>query len=135
MLTYNFFDEALQLRNFVDDFFRETSHRGRIREFPYIDLFQGENEIEIRAVVPGVKSEDLDLQLENNRLIISGEKKNDHTNDSYIKKERLFGKFNKSVKLPYKVDPNKINAELKDGILLVKLSKSEDAKPRKIEIN
>ena len=135
MLTYNIFDEALQLRNFVDDFFRENSNRGRIREFPYIDLFQGEDVLEIRAIAPGVKAEDLDLRLENNSLVIAGEKKNDHTENSYIKKERLFGKFNKSIKLPYRVDPDNISAELKDGILLVKLVKSEDARPKKIEIN
>lgn len=134
MLTYSIFDEALQLRNFVDDLFRESSYR-RGGEFPYVDLYEGKDEIEVRVMIPGVESGDLDLQLENNHLVITGEKKRDHTDKSYLKKERIFGKFQKRVRLPYKVDAEKISAELKNGILSVKLVKSEDAKPRKIEIH
>ncbi|MCP4129644.1 MAG: Hsp20/alpha crystallin family protein [bacterium] len=134
MLMYNIFDEALQLRNLVDDFFRETSPR-REGEFPYVDLYEGNDEVEVRAVVPGVEAGDLDLQLENNYLVISGEKKSDRNESAYRKKERLFGKFNKRIKLPYRVDAEKINAELKNGILTVKLVKSEDARPKKIEIH
>ena len=133
MLNYNILDEALNF--FVDDFLRGTSSLSKRGDFPKVEVYEGSDEVEIRAIVPGIAVGDLDIQLENNNLVISGEKKNDHAEGTYIKKERLFGKFSKTVRLPYRVNPENINAELKNGILLVKLTKSEEAKPKKIQIN
>jgi len=65
---------------------------------------------------------------------LEGEKKSDVQDKPYIRKERAFGKFKKAVKLPYRVDGDKIEAGLKDGILTVKLAKAEEARPKKIEI-
>ena len=135
MLTYNLLNDALELGDFVDNFFRGKSNWTRRGDFPYINVYEGNDEIEIRAIVPGLEAEEIDIQLENDSITISGQKKNNQTEDNYIKKERLFGEFKKSVKLPYRVDTENIKAELKNGILLVKLTKSEDAKPRKIEIH
>ena len=135
MLTYDFFDDMFELRNMVDNFFRDVPSRGRGREYPYIDLYEGKDAVEIRAVVPGVKAEDLNIELVNNSILISGEKKSDYADQPYIRKERYFGNFQKSVKLPYRVDGNSIKAELNNGILVITMDKSEEAKPRKIEIH
>jgi len=135
MLTYNIFDDALELRNLVDNFFRDVPSRGTYREYPYIDLYETGEGLQINAILPGVKPEEVSIELVNNSIIIEGEKKNDYTDHPYIRKEREFGKFKKSVKLPYRVDGNNVQAGMKDGILTIRLTKSEDAKPRKIEIN
>jgi len=135
MITYDIFDDIFKLRNMVDGFFDEIPYQGRRADFPFVSLYEEEDELVIKAVAPGVKAEEMNIQLVDNSLIIQGEKKNDYADQPYIRKERQFGKFNKSIKLPYRVDPNKVKAEMKNGILTIELSRSEDTKPKKIEIN
>lgn len=134
MYTYDLFNEVLNLRDVVDDFFKGAVIRERRTDYPYIAVYEGNDELEIAALVPGLKAEDLKLEIVDGSLIIEGEKKNDHTENPYIRKERLFGTFTKSVKLPYQVNQEAINATLVNGVLTVKLVKSENAKPKKIDI-
>jgi len=134
MYTYDIFDDMLNLKDVVNTFFSENYGKWRSREFPYLEIYEGRDELELRALMPGVKSENIDIQLVNDSLLIEGEKLNDYADNPYIRKERQFGKFQKSVKLPYRVDTNSIVAELTNGILHVRLQKSEEAKPKKIEI-
>jgi HSP20 family protein len=134
MYTYDIFDDMLNLRDVVNSFFAESAGRWRSREFPNIEIFEGQEELEIRALVPGIKSNDMDIYLIGDSLIIEGEKKDDYADNAYIRKERQFGKFKKSIKLPYRVDGNNIHADLSSGILSIKLQMSADAKPKKIEI-
>ena len=134
MYTYDIFEEISNLRDIVDSFFNETSGRWRNREFPQVEMYEGKDDLDLRALVPGVKIEDMNIHLINDSLVIEGDKKNDYADKPYLRKERQFGPFRKSIKLPYRVDPEKITAEMKNGILLIRLSKSEEAKPRKIEI-
>lgn len=134
MYTYDIFDDMLNLRDVVNSFFSENYGKWRSREFPYLEIYEGRDELEIRALVPGVRSDSLDIQLVNDSLLIEGEKMNDYADNPYIRKERQFGKFRKSVKLPYRVEANSIAADLANGILHIRLSKSEEAKPKKIEI-
>jgi len=133
--TYNLFNDVLNLRDVFDDFFRRVPSRGARRiEFPYVNLYEKDDEIVIKAILPCVTSEDINVQLIDNGLLIEGERKIDYADSPYIRKERAFGKFKKSIRLPYDVDSNKINATLKDGIMTIKLAKSEAAKPKKIAI-
>jgi HSP20 family protein len=134
MNANSMFDDVLTLRDLVNSFFDETSPRWRSREFPDIEFFGGKDDIEIRAMVPGLKADDINIHLVSESLVIEGEKKNDYADKPYLRRERKFGQFSKSVKLPYKVDANNISAEMHDGILVIKLHKSEDAKPKRIEI-
>ncbi len=134
MYTYDLFDDMLNLKDVVNSFFSENYGKWRSREFPYLEIYEGSDELIVRALMAGVKSDNLEIQLVNDSLLIEGEKLNDYADNPYIRKERQFGKFRKSVKLPYRVDANSIDAELANGILLIRLKKSEDAKPRKIEI-
>lgn len=135
MLTYNIFDDVLQLRNLVDNFFNEVPTAYRRREYPYVKMYETGDALEIHAIVPGVTAADLNIQLVDNSLVIEGEKKDDTTGEPYIRREREFGRFSKAIKLPYRVKTDAIKAELKNGILIVKLEKSEDAKPKRIAIN
>jgi len=132
--NYTIFDDMLDLRNMVDRFFRESQFSARMAEYPLVNLFETDDELIIEAVTPGIAVNEINLSLLNGSLVIGGEKKNDHRELPYIRNERTFGRFNKTVKLPFPVDPGKIEASMKDGILTVKLVKSEAAKPRRIEI-
>jgi HSP20 family protein len=135
MNTYDIFDDVLNLRDLVNTFFNESSARWQNREFPHIEMYEGKDDLEIRALMPGVKSEEMDIQLINDSLVIEGTKKNDYIDQMYLRKEHQFGSFKKSIKLPYRVDHEKITAELNNGILHIRLTKSADAKPKKIEIH
>lgn len=132
--SYDFFDDVLELRSLFDDFFDRSRTTGGRIEYPYINLSEKDDKIEITAVMPGVKPADINLQLTQDSLIIEGERKSDIQEKPYIRREREFGKFKKSIRLPYAVDTNDINAGLKDGILTIKLIKSEEARPKKIAI-
>ncbi len=134
MYTYNFFDDVMNLRDIFDDFFTKRTSYEPYREFPHIRIYEGEDRLIIKSLMPGLKPDDIDIQLVDNSLVISGEKKNDYEEKPYLRKERFFGEFKKSIKLPYRVNQENIKADLKDGILSITLEKSEDAKPKKIEI-
>ena len=133
--TYDIFDDVFKLRNMVDDFFKDNpASRNRALEYPYANVFEKNDQLEIRALVPGVVKEDLKIELNNNNVVIEGTRKNDTVDKPYIRKERTFGTFSKTIRLPYAVKQDAINASLKNGILSVTLEKSEEAKPKKIDI-
>lgn len=133
--TFDVFDELLGMRNWFDRYLNEIPSGRLTIEYPYVNLYESGDEIEIKVVAPGIKGEDFNIQLIDNTLYIEGEKKDDHVDKSYIRKERDFGKFRKAVKLPCRVDNSRIDAGMKEGILTIKLLKSEEAKPKKIEIH
>lgn len=133
--TYDVFEDLMGMRNWFDRYFSEIpSARGAV-DYPYVNLYEKDDTIEVKLTAPGISGEDLNIELLDNSLYIEGDKKDDYKDKPYIRKERSFGKFKKSVKLPYRVDSEKIEASMKDGILTIRLVKSEEAKPRKIEIH
>jgi HSP20 family protein len=134
MYTYNVFDDMLKLRSIFDDFFTDRKYSNGDIEFPPVRVLEEEDQITLYAVIPGVKTEDLDIQMMDNSLQIRGEKKEDYENHPYIRRERFFGEFKKSIKLPYRVNSGDVKAELSNGILKITLTKSEEAKPKKIQI-
>ncbi len=90
----------------------------------------------LEAFLPGVTTDDLDIQIENNIVTIKGEIKNEQAEDvRYLLKERPAGIFQRSIELPNDIDTEKVEAELKNGVLTLRLPKSELAKPRKIKIS
>ena len=135
MYTYNMFNDMIKLRTLFDDFFDQKPGYEASREFPTVQIREADDKITIHALVPGVKTENIDIQLVDDSLVINGEKKDDYENFRYIRKERLFGEFKKTIRLPYRVKSDEIKADLSNGVLTINLCKSEDAKPKKIEIN
>lgn len=133
--NYDIFEDALKLRDVVDSFFREAPATGKGFEFPYINLYEEGDVVTVKAIMPGVKTEDLNIELTDRSLVIEGERKSDQSDKPYLRKERSFGNFKKSVRLPFDVDREKIKATLNNGIFTVTLEKSESAKSKKIEIN
>jgi len=133
--TYDFVSDVNELRNWFDGFFSGRPYLGRTTDYPYVNLYENNDNIDVVVVAPGVKVENTNLQLVDNRLTIEIGKKNDYLDKPYIRKERNFGTYKKVVELPYRVNPDKIEAGMKDGILTVKLTRAEETKPRKIEIH
>ena len=133
--TYDLINDVSDLKNWFDGFFNDRPYLNRRADYPYVNLYVKDDDINVAVIAPGVKAEDINLQLIDNRLTIETEKKNDYLDKPYIRKERNFGAFRKIVDLPYRVDSDKIEASMKDGILIVKLTRAEELKPKKIEIH
>ena len=90
--------------------------------------------IEIKAIMPGLNKEDINIEVNDDMLTISGERKNELGERTFIRREREFSKFNKTVRLPYPVNSEKITAALKHGMLHISLERDQDAGPKKIKI-
>lgn len=103
---------------------------------PACDIYETENEIVVKAELPEVKKEDVQVSLENNVLAIRGERKfvDETKRENYHRIERSYGEFVRSFTLPTSIDSNGIGAEFKDGVLRVTLPKREEAKPKQIEV-
>jgi HSP20 family protein len=103
---------------------------------PAVDLFEDKDNFVIRAELPGMKKEDIDISLHGDVLTLSGERKEQEVFDKAetYRAERFLGRFQRSVTLPFAVDSKKVQASYRDGILNVTLPKTEEAKPKQIEV-
>ncbi len=103
---------------------------------PRVDISEDEHEYLIKAELPGIEKDQVRVTVENGLLLIAGERKSEREEDhrKYHRVERAYGSFLRSFSLPDDADGTKIKAEFKNGVLKVHLPKSEDAKPKSIEI-
>lgn len=103
---------------------------------PPLDVEETDKEITVRAEIPGVKADELQLSISGNSLVISGEKKasEEKKEQGYVYQERRFGSFRREVPLPSAVDADNVEAEYKDGVLHVKLHKAQEALPKRIAV-
>ncbi len=103
---------------------------------PPLDVEETDKDILVRAEIPGVKAEELDLSISGNALVISGEKKEnaEKKEKGYVYQERRFGSFRREVPLPSAVDADNVEAQYKDGVLHVTLHKAQEALPKKIQV-
>jgi HSP20 family protein len=104
---------------------------------PSVDIFENDNELIVKAELPGMEMKDIEVTFENNVLTIKGERRFEHETkkENYHRVEREYGSFSRSFALPTYVDEGKIRADYKDGMLNVVLPKREMAKPRGIKVN
>lgn len=103
---------------------------------PLTDIYEDEENYKLKVDLPGIKKEDVKISFSDGQLSISGERKqeNENKNSKYHRIERTFGKYYRSFSLPQKIVEEKIDAEFKDGQLIVNIPKSEEAKPKQLEI-
>ena len=101
-----------------------------------IDVYQTDNDIVIKSTIAGVKPEDLDVSINNDMITIRGERKKeeDVPEENYYYQECYWGNFSRSVILPVDVLPEKIEASMKNGILTIRLPKSDTTKTKKIQV-
>ena len=136
-------EKGLTRKNFGDifeellnDFFESAFETSYEKLWPRVDIEEDEEGYVIKAEVPGVRKEDLSIEIENNVLTIRGEKREEREEKEkkVYRRETYYGEFKRSFALPEHVDVEKVEAEFRDGVLMLKLPKVEEQKARKIEI-
>jgi len=123
-----------------DEFFGDLFDRGR-REIsqgwnPKVDVFEEEDKIVMKAELPGVEKDKIAIDVEGRVLTLKGERnvEKEVKEENYYRKERSFGRFQRSFTLPQETDSEKIKAEYKDGVLQLNIPKPETQKPKQITI-
>lgn len=106
------------------------------KAWPAIDVADQDGQIVVRAEVPGMKPEDVDISVYGDTLTLSGEKKEsqEHKGNGWYHKETAYGSFRREVALPTEIDENKVEAVYKDGVLSVTLPKAEKTKAVKVKV-
>ncbi len=101
-----------------------------------LEIFEDKDGLVVKAELPGVKKEDFEVSLEDGMLTIEAEKKSEDVSEDikYYARERRYGKYTRSVSLPFPIAEDKIAATLEHGVLEVRLPKAEEAKPKRIEV-
>lgn len=135
------------MQHFMDDMWRRPfpSLFGRDRwlpirplsiRMPSLDVFEEKDSVVVKAELPGMKKEDVEVSLSGENLTIKGEKKEDKEvkEDDYYRRERSYGSFLRAVTLPCEVKSGEIKASFKDGVLEIRLPKTEEAKKKSIAV-
>lgn len=135
-----------EMDRMMDDFF---DRRGRawwpfLREragfvemaMPALDVYEEKDEIVVKAELPGMSKDDIEVDISDSHLTLKGEKKKEEKieEEGYFACERTYGAFHRSVELPREVQADKVKASFKNGVLEVRLPKTEDARAREIKV-
>ena len=135
------------MERFLDDMWRRPfpSLLGRDRwlpvrpmsiRMPSLDVYEEEDSVVVKAELPGMKKEDVEVNLAGETLTIKGEKKDEKEvkEDNYYRRERSYGSFLRSVGLPCEVKSDEIKASFKDGVLEIRMPKTEEAKKKSVSV-
>ena len=103
---------------------------------PAIDIVDRPNEVIVKAEMPGVAKDDIEISVQENSLTISGriQAEKEAKEENYYYRERGYNSYSRTVEIPFKVSPEKIKAGLKDGILTIHLPKAEEVQPKRIKV-
>lgn len=103
---------------------------------PLLDVEESDEGFTLHVELPGVNADDVDVSLEENVLTIAGERRfyDDRSTEGFRRIERAFGRFHRAVRLPDRVDPDRVEAAYRDGLLTITVPKAEEAKPRRIQV-
>jgi len=134
------YQELDRLQQQMDSLFQNVPGRGRqsgrAGVYPLVNISEDQEHIYVRAELPGVNPDDLDITIKEQHLVMRGERKipTEEKNANYHRRERESGFFRRVLRLPIQVDPDKVEAACKDGILTITLAKPEEVKPRQITV-
>jgi HSP20 family protein len=134
------FRELVSLREAMDRLFEESFVRPTRWLVPErelaIDMYETDENIIVKTAVPGVRPEDIDITITGDTLTIRGETKEEEElrRASYIRRERRYGAFSRSVTLPSGIEPDKAEATFEHGVLTLTIPKSEEVKPKIIKV-
>ncbi|MBO6522357.1 MAG: Hsp20/alpha crystallin family protein [Balneolaceae bacterium] len=140
LIKYNRPNTDVFSRNFndiVDEFFNNATTNYRKDNFmPSVDVSETDEQFEVSVELPGLKKEDIKVDLEKGRLTISGERKfkNEEEGKNFHRVETQYGKFSRSFYLPDSIHEDSITAKYEDGILNISIKKSEEKVKKQIEI-
>lgn len=129
------FDDVMD-RFFSDPVFSIPKLFSEKSWYPNVDVSEGKRNIIVKAEIPGVDKEGIDISLNGRLLTIHGEKKHEkeETDEHYHRVESSFGLFKRTIELPADVDESNVDAKYKNGILKIKLKKAQEAETRTIKI-
>ncbi len=143
LIRWQPFSDTVTLRHamdrlFDDSFFRPwrlTDVFGDAAELP-IDMYQTDDTVVVKASVPGINPEDVEISITGNTLTINGQTKeeNEVKKDDYLRQERRFGAFSRNILLPNSLQTGKAEASFEDGVLTLAIPKAEEIKPKQIKI-
>ncbi len=144
MATMDLFREMENLRREIDSAFRGFG-RGVVFEpsflpglgagrYPQVNLREDSENLYVEALIPGLEVKDLELSVMRNTLTLSGERRERAENATWHRNERGSGKFLRTIELPVEINPERVKAECRNGVLLIAMPKSEAARPKKISI-
>lgn len=104
---------------------------------PSTDIHDAGDKLVVKTDLPGLEKKDIDISVQGNTLFIKGEKKHEKEIDDagYLRSERFYGHFERAIPLTEDINPEKIEAEYKNGVLTVNVSKLDSAKPKQIKVN
>jgi HSP20 family protein len=141
----NPFADLLDIQREMNSLFDVSLHRWGSRDegllesawAPAIDIHDSKDNLVVKAELPGLKKEDIDVSVQNGTLVIKGEKKEEteKREKGVIRTERFYGSFHRAISLPTAVDESKVKAAYKNGVLELTLPKKEEAKPKQIKVN
>jgi HSP20 family protein len=143
LATWPSFGRLTSLRDEIDRLFEEplaqlTRTANLLSGWtPAIDLYEDKDNVFVKAELPGMKKEDIEVSFHNGTLSLSGERKSEekHEDAEVYRSERYIGRFQRTVTLPTPVAADKVKAQYKDGILTITLPKTEEAKPKQIDVH
>lgn len=140
LTRWNPFREMMTLRNEIDRLFEETMEWPTLERRTFgdlaLDLSEQDDAYIVEAAVPGINPDDLDIHITDNVLTIQGEFKQerDEEKKTWHLRERRYGSFTRSVRLPMRVNADEVTADYKDGVLILTVPKAEEAKPKRITV-
>lgn len=145
LVKWNPWREMTDWHNRINRFFNEDFLPGTRLEdesafntwSPAVDIYDNDDNIVIKAELPGVDKKDVEVELKDRVLTLKGERsyENEVKEENYHRKERVFGRFHRSFMLPEGVADDKIKADFKDGVLKIEIPKPEEHKPKKISVH
>jgi HSP20 family protein len=137
------FRDLISIQDRMNRLFEQTLSRSRGEEgvsattwTPAVDIYETADTIVMKAELPGVAREDIQIQINDNTLTLKGERRfaKDVQEESYLRLERAYGSFHRSFTLPATVRQDKVRALFKDGVLELSLPKADESKPKRISI-
>ncbi len=143
LVRWDPFKDLIELHEKMNKLFEETLSRTRgEREviegtwYPPVDIYETDNELVLKAELPGVDIKDIEITVEDGILTIKGERKFEEEvkRENYHRIERAYGRFIRSFTLPNVVDVDKISAKMENGVLKIVMPKKEESKPKQIKV-
>jgi HSP20 family protein len=132
------FDPFIELRRMQSEMNRLFSgfSATTTRDFPPVNVWLGDNSVVVTAELPGVGHTDVNINLQEDVLTLEGkrEPRVQQENFNWQRRERAYGTFSRAVQLPFRVDPERVEARFNNGVLEIELQRLEADRPRKIEI-
>ncbi len=125
-----------EMNQLYSSFFGRRSMQPRAAVFPALNVTENENNLYLRAELPGLKAEDIEISVEGDTLTLRGERKPEEPSEkiSYHRREREMGRFRRVISFPTRINPEGVEAVFRNGVLKLILPKAEEAKPKQIQV-